>query len=109
MANKVAFMAERFSTFGTLVPLFPGWWRHVVGIVIQVLMAAEKLLLPEALIALVALVRFLVGVNQHVRFQMALRDRRVSTKVALETFFSFVSLAVQLVVTTNKIMKECNL
>jgi hypothetical protein len=52
--------------------------------------------LPEALIALIALVRFLVGVNQHVGFQMPLRDRRVSTKIALEAFFSFVSLAVQL-------------
>jgi hypothetical protein len=52
--------------------------------------------LSEALIALIALVRFLVGVNQHMGFQMALRDRGVSTKIALKAFFSFVSFAVQL-------------
>lgn len=96
MTDEVAFMAKRFTTFWALVPLFSRRWRHVVRIVIQILMASEKLLLSETLITLIALIRFLVGVNQHVRFQMALRDRRVSTQVALETFLSFVGFTVQL-------------
>lgn len=96
MADQVAFVAEWFAALGALVPLLARRRRHVVRIVVEVLVAAQQLLLAEALVALVALVRFLVRVDQHVRLQVALRYRCVHAQVALEALFTFVCLAVQL-------------
>ncbi len=52
--------------------------------------------MPEALIALVTVERLLVGVDEHVRFQMALRDRGVRAEVALEALLALVRLLVNL-------------
>lgn len=96
MANQVTFVAEGFATFRAFMSLLTWRRRHVVGIVIQVLMATEKLFLPEALITLIALIWLLISVNKHVRFQMTLRDRSIGAQIAFKAFLSFVSLAMQL-------------
>lgn len=89
-------MAEGFATFRAFMALLTRGRRHVIGIVIQVLMATKKLFLPEALIALIALIWLLISVNKHVRFQVTLRDRSIGAQIAFEAFFPFVSLAMQL-------------
>ena len=96
MANQVAFVAEGFATFRAFMPLFTRGWRHVVGIVIEVLMTPKKLLLPKALITLIALIWFLISMDKHVRFQVTLRDRSIGAQIAFEALFSFVGLAVEL-------------
>lgn len=66
VADEVALVAERFTTLGAFVPLFTGRRWHVVWVVVKILVPAEKLFLPEALVTLIALVWLLIGVNQHV-------------------------------------------
>ena len=96
VADEVAFVAEGLAAFGALVALLAGRRRNVVRIVVQVLVAPQQLLLPKGLVALGALVRFLVRVDQHVRLEVALRYRRVRAQVALEALFALVRFAVQL-------------
>jgi hypothetical protein len=57
----------------------------------------QELLLTETLIALIAVVRFLICVDEHVRLQVAGRYRSVRTEVALVTLFTLVGLVVYLV------------
>lgn len=52
--------------------------------------------LPECLITLIALVRLLIGVHQHVRFKMPGRNRCIWTQITFVAFFAFVSLGVNL-------------
>ena len=59
-------------------------------------MALEQLLLPEALVALVAGEGLLVGVDEHVGLEVALRDGRVGAQVALEALLPVVGLLVDL-------------
>ena len=105
MADEVALVAEGFATLGTLVTLLAGRRRHVVGIVVEVLVAAQQLLLPETLVALVALVWLLVRVDQHVRLEVTLRYGCVGAQVTLETLLSLVRFAMQL---CNKTRKKYN-
>lgn len=70
-------------------------------------MAFEQLLLAERLVALLALVRLLVGVDKHVRLEVACRDRSVRTKVAFITFFTLVRLAVHLETMVNCHIQYC--
>ena len=71
-----------------------GRGRDVGWVVVKVLVPLEELLLPEALVTLVTLIRLLVRVNQHVALQVTLGDRAVRTKVALETLLSLVGFLV---------------
>ena len=96
VANEVALVTERLAALGALVPLLAGRRGHVVRVVVEVLVPAEELLLPETLVALIALVRLLISVDQHVRLEVALRDGGVGAEVAFEALFSLVSLAVKL-------------
>ena len=66
VANKIAFVAEGFAAFRTFVPLLAGRGRYIIGVVVEVLVATEQLLLPETLVALVTLVGLLIRMNQHV-------------------------------------------
>ena len=68
--------------------------RHIIGIMIQILMSFQQLFLPETLIASIALKGFLIGMDQHMGFQMPLADTRIRTQITLETFFSFMRLFV---------------
>ena len=87
-------MSEASVTLRTLVCLLFRRRRHVGGVVVEVLVPLEQLLLPEALVALVALVGLLVSVYQHVGLQVPLGDRAVRTQVALEAFLTLVSFLV---------------
>ena len=87
-------MPEASVTLWTLVCLLFRRRRHVGGVVVEVLVPLEQLLLSEALVALVALVGLLVGVDQHVGLQVSLGDRAVWTQVALEAFLTLVSFLV---------------
>lgn len=69
--DEVALVSESASALGALVRLLSGLWRHVGRIVIEVLVTLEQLLLPEALVTLFASIRLLVGVDEHVRLEMA--------------------------------------
>lgn len=96
MPDQVTLVTERPVTLGTLVGLFL-WHRWDIGwIVIKVLMTSEKLTLPEALVTLITLKGLLVCVDEHMRFQMTLRDRRVRAEIAFETLLALVSLLVNL-------------
>ena len=66
-------MTEGPAAFRTLVRLFLWCRRGIVGVVVEVLMALEELLLAELLITLVTFERFLVRVDEHVGLKMALR------------------------------------
>ena len=70
--------------------------RDISGIVVEILVPLEQLLLPEALVALITLERFLVGVDQHVGLEVPLGDGAVGTEVALEALFTVVRLFVNL-------------
>ena len=96
MADQVPLVSKRTAALGTLVRLLARLRRDVVGVVVEVDVPLQQLLLPERLVAVLADVRLLVGVDQHVRLQVALRDGRVRTQVALETLLALVGLAVQL-------------
>lgn len=96
MPDEISLATKRAAAFRALVRLFLWRGRGIIGVVAEVLMALKKLLLPEALITLVAVERLLVRVDKHVRLEMALRDRRVWTQVALEALFTLVRLLVYL-------------
>ena len=87
-------MPEASVALRTLVCLLLGRRRDVGWVVVEVLMPLEELLLPEALVTLIALIRLLVRVNQHVALQMTLGDRAVRAEVTLETLLSLVGLLV---------------
>ena len=73
-----------------------GQGRNVVGVVVEILMSFEELLLPEALVAEIALEWLLVGVDEHVGLKVPLADRGVGAEVALEALFALVGLLVHL-------------
>ena len=56
-------MPETPSTLRALFSLLFGRWRHIVRVVVKVLVPLKHLLLPEALVTLVALVTTQVSVN----------------------------------------------
>ena len=89
-------MPEGSTALRALVRLLLRGRRRVVGVVVEVLMPLEELLLTEHLITLVTFERFLVRVDEHVRLEVALRDRRVRTQVALEALLALVCLLVNL-------------
>ena len=59
-------------------------------------MSFEELLLPEALVAEVALEWLLVGVDEHVGLEVPLADGGVGAEVALEALLALVGLLVHL-------------
>ena len=67
-----------------------------MGVVVEVLMALELLLLSELLITLVTFERSLVCVNKQVVFETILRHRGELTQVALEALLTLVRLLVYL-------------
>lgn len=67
MSHQVAFVAEGLVTCRTIVILLPRFRRMVIRIVINVLVALQQLLLSESLFAILALERFLIAVDQHMR------------------------------------------
>ena len=87
-------MPKASVALSTLVSLLLGRWRDVGRVVVEVLMPLEQLLLPEALVTLVALIRLLVRVDQHVALQVTLGNRAVRAEVTLETLLSLVGLLV---------------
>ena len=60
-------------------------------------MPPQQLFLSERLLALVALERLLARVSQDVALQVALRQRRIRTQLALEALLALVRLHVDLV------------
>jgi hypothetical protein len=90
-------MPECLAAVRTLVCLFPRRQSDVVWIVVDVFVALQQLLLPERLFAELTLIGLLVRVDQHVRLEMARRDRRVGAKLAAVALFTFVRLCVDLV------------
>ena len=88
-------VSEAFVAVRTLVGLLLGSRRHIIGgVMVEVLMPLQQLLLPEALVTLIALIRLLVSVDQHVALKLTLRDGAVGAQVTLETLFSLVGLLV---------------
>lgn len=67
-------MAECLSTGGTLVCLLLRCGWHIVGVVVEIDVPLEELLLAEGLITIHTLVRLLIRVDQHVRLKMPLTD-----------------------------------
>ena len=61
--DEVPFVSEASVTLCTLVGLLLGRWRDIGGVVVEVLVPLEKLLLPEALVTLIALEGFLICVD----------------------------------------------
>lgn len=49
MPQQVALVAESFLAFRTGVGFFFRWWSHILGIVVQVHVSLEELLLSECL------------------------------------------------------------
>ena len=58
VAHQVALVPERLVALRTLVRLLLGLWRHVVRVVVEVLVPLQQLLLPERLVAELALELF---------------------------------------------------
>lgn len=73
---------------------------NVIRVVINVLMPLQQLLLSESLLTEMALVRLLIGMDQHVRLQVSGRDRSVSAEFTAIAFFALVSLCMNLVAVT---------
>ena len=94
LPDKVPLVPEASVALRTLVSLLLGRGRDVGWVVVKVLMPLEELLLSEALVTLIALIRLLVRVNQHVALQMTLGNRAVRAEVTLEALFSFMGLLV---------------
>ena len=92
--DEVPLVSEASVALRTLVGLLLGRRRDIGGVVVEVLVPLEKLLLPEALITLITLERLLVRVDQHVALQVALGDRAVGTEVTLEALLSLMGLFV---------------
>ena len=87
LPDQIALVSETPSTLRAFVCLLLRSWRHIGRVVVEVLVPLQQLLLPEALVTLVALEGFLVCVDQHVRLQVPLRDRGVGAEVAFKAFF----------------------
>ena len=96
VANEISRMAEDFGAVRTCVTLFALFRTHVVGVMMQVLMATKKLLLAEALVAPITLMRFFIGMGQCVLFQKSWRCGHEAAPVTLVTFLVLVSLLVLL-------------
>ena len=105
VADQVPLVSKRTAALGTLVRLLARLRRDVVGVVVEVDVPLQQLFLPERLVAVLADERLLVRVHQHVRLEVALRDGRVRTQVALETLLALVSLVVQLEKTGVKVSR----
>ena len=71
---NISLVHKTLSTFEALVGLLPGLRGDISRVVTKVLVPLQKLLLSEALFALVALKRFLVCVHQHVGLEVASGD-----------------------------------
>ena len=65
MLNEVSFMSECTLAFGTLMGFLLWLWRHIIWIMVDVLMPFEELFLPETLVTIITLKRFLINVDQH--------------------------------------------
>ena len=87
-------MSETPSTFRAFMRLLLRSWRHIGRVVVEVLVPLEELLLSEALVALITLIRLLVGVDQHVALKMTLGDGAVGAEVALEALLTLMGLLV---------------
>ena len=94
VSDQVSLVSKASVALWTLIGLLLGSWGNIGRVVIQVLMSLEQLLLSEALVALVTTEWFLVGVYEHVRLQVSLRDGGVGTQITLETLLTLVSLLV---------------
>lgn len=92
-----SYVPKRSLAFGTLMRLLLWRRRNVRRIVVEIAMALEQLLLSKWLETVVALIRLLVGVNEHVALQMACRYGCIRTQVAFVTLLAFVSLAMQFI------------
>lgn len=97
MANEITLVSESAPTLRTFVCFLLGRGRNVAGIVIEVLVAFEQLLLPKGLIALRTLVWLLVGMDEHVRLEMPRRNRGIWAQLTSETLLTFVGFIMQLV------------
>lgn len=96
VSDQITLVSEASATLRTFMRLFLRRWWHVCWVVIQVLVSLQQLFLSEALITLIALVRFLVCVYQHMGLKVALGYGTVGAKVALKTLFPLVTLLVNL-------------
>ena len=92
--DQVPLVSEASVALSALVGLLLRSRRHIGGVVVEVLVPLEQLLLPEALVTLIALIRLLVSVDQHVTLQVALGDGAVGAEVTLEALLSLVGLLV---------------
>ena len=92
--DQVPLVSEASVALRALVGLLLGSRRHIGGVMVEVLMPLEQLLLPEALVTLITLIRLLVSVDQHVALKLTLRDGAVGAQVTLEALFSLVGLLV---------------
>ena len=92
--DEVPLVSEASVALRTLVGFLLGWGRDIGGVVVEVLVPLEELLLPEALVTLIALERLLVRVDQHVALEVALGDRAVGAEVTLEALLTLMSLLV---------------
>ena len=85
-------MSEASVALCTFVSLLLGRGWDIGGVVVQVLMPLEELLLTEALVTLIALIGLLVRVYQHVTLKVALRDGAVGAEVTFEALLSLMGL-----------------
>ena len=92
--DEVPLVSEASVALRALVGFLLRRRRDIGGVVVEVLVPLEKLLLPEALVTLIALERLLVRVDQHVALQVALGDRAVGAEVTLEALLTLVGLLV---------------
>ena len=94
MPYEISLVSKTPSALRALVRFLFRRRRDICWVVVKVLVPLQQLLLPEALVTLVTLERFLVCVYQHVRLKVALGDGRVGAEVAFEAFLPFVSFLV---------------
>ena len=92
--DKVPLVPKASVALRALVGLLLGSRWYIGGVMVEVLMPLKELLLPEALVTLITLIRLLVSVNQHVALKMPLRDGAVGAQVTLEALLSLVGLLV---------------
>ena len=95
MADEVAFVAESLAALGARLGFLARRGGDVLRVVVEVLVAAQQLLLSERLFTQVTAVGLLFCVYEHVRVQVPRRGRRVRAKITLETFFSIVSFVMK--------------
>ena len=65
MLNEVSFKSECTLAFWTLMGFLLWLWWHIIWIMVDVLMPFEELFLPETLVTIITLKRFLINVDQH--------------------------------------------